>query len=827
MLEWSFVTDEEIVRVSRCRVRQYKDLMSPAFGRAVESDSCMWCSFNRTCPGHWGHIVLPFPVRHPITHLETFVLAVPPLKLRPAPTFSTKQVHGLTKQYASILRCVTAERLQQTVNELYGHSTFSETLTDRFRGKQGRMRANIMGRRVNNSARSVITGDPYLNWWEVGVPHSIANTLTVHVRLTDLNRWAVEAKMFDAERADTLRFWLDARGVPLETVPLHAKVGDIFQRPLEDGDLVILNRQPTLHRNSMLGMEVKRMPHSTIRIHPRVTKGFNADFDGDEMNLFAVQTLAARAEVDSIMHIRHHASYVVDIQDSKLAAHLGLDRAGLRLFGHSVGWRAARRTVAVDRCSNTMNVHEFKNDVLRRVRDAEPAGSPWRRMIEAKSKGRWANLCAIKGCLGQQFIQGDIPEPLHAWEPNTRASRGFVHANYRDGLTPREFFFHCMAGREGLIDTAIRTADVGYKHRRIARFLEELRVAYDGTVRDERGNVVRFNHSEPAGTFVGLLAAQNIGEPATQLTLNTFHQAGSIAEITTSGLSRMQELLQWSKKNAHEMQRKRHEFEGEEWTIRGTTLETFTKQRVDAKLTTTVSEGAKRAKLTTTVSEGAKPFGDTVSGPEVCTSDVLTVRPLGARSGSTKVVQRVSLDVDMMLRYDTDIKHIHGIVGGIPHGTWVDPWIETDAPADTPITGRPGVTSASSRDGVIRASGVYAPWTAHEYSTNPRTTFKRLGIEAARAVWVSAMREVLPQVDATHIELLADYMCQEGRPTACARGAFTDKSTLRAAAYERAHIMFPRAAKLRVRERTRSTADIITMNQFSTLHMVSTDQRAC
>ena len=772
MLRWSALTDEQVVRASRCLVRTAKDLNSPAFGRATETDECKWCHFHAVCPGHWGHIVLPFPVRHPITKRTTFVIAVPPLKLRPPPKFSKKQTHGLTKQYALLLRCTTPERLQRAVTELYGKSTFAETLADRFKGKSGRMRANIMGRRVNNSARSVITGDPNLKWYQVGVPHSIADALTVVVRLNTTNHWAVEAKMFEAERADRLRYWLDAKGTPLSTVPMHATIGDVFYRPLEDGDLVILNRQPTLHRNSMLGMEVVRMPHSTIRIHPRVTKGFNADFDGDEMNLFAVQTLAARAEVREIMHIRHHAKYVVDIQDSRLSTHMGFGsgapaRERLRLFGHSVGWRAARATVPVDHCTKTMNVHDFKNDVLRRVRDAEPADSPWRRMIESGSKGKWANLCAIKGCLGQQFIQGTVPEPLHAWDPPTRESRGFVHANYRDGLNPREFFFHCMAGREGLIDTAIRTADVGYKHRRIARFLEELRVEHDGTVRDECGRVVAWEHAECAGTFVGLLAAQHIGEPATQLTLNTFHQAGAIAEITTSGLTRMQELLQWSKTNAHELQKRPCVSVSEAWTVRATTLATFTLQRIGS---------------------------------------------------------RVWLDVDMMLRYDTDIVHIHGVTGGTRHGTWVDPWIETDAPATMHITGRRGVGSASVRGASLVARGRYHPWSQHEYSTNPWHTFECLGIEAARTVWVEEMRGVLPQVAAEHIELLAEYMCHGGTPVACARTAFKDVGTLRAAAYERAQYVFPLAATRNIVERTATLSDTITLNRFSTLHKTTTAQ---
>ena len=124
----------------------------------------------------------------------------------------------------------------------------------------------------------------------------------------------------------------------------------------------------------MVAMQVVRVPHSTIRINPRVTKGFNADFDGDEMNLFAIQTLEARAEAECLMHIRHHSKYIVDIQDSKLARFLGIDANELRLRAHSVD---IPRTLDIQTCSLRENVHEFKNAVLKRVRDVEPMNSPW------------------------------------------------------------------------------------------------------------------------------------------------------------------------------------------------------------------------------------------------------------------------------------------------------------------------------------------------------------------------------------------------------------------------------------------------------------------
>ena len=752
MLEWSLLSDEEVVRQSKCNVYTVKDLDSPKFGRAFPKDKCHWCHMCTECPGHWGHMNLPFPVTHPITGKSTVVIAVAPLNIRPPPMTSISVKHALSKQYAALLRATTPEQCQARVDAIFKRSKFEPSLADRFRGKKGRMRANIMGRRVNNSARSVITGDPSLHEYQVGVPHSIADELTVQVRVNDYNRWKVDSQM--REDTDNGRHWVKD-GFLLEE-PTFPQVGDMFFRPLRNGDLVVLNRQPTLHQNSMVAMEVVRVPYSTIRINPRVTKGFNADFDGDEMNLFAIQTLEARAEAECLMHIKHHSKYIVDIQDSKLARFLGIDSNALRLRGHSVH---IPRALDIPTCSLRENVHEFKNKVLERVRDVEPKDSPWRHMVESKSKGNWSNICAIRGCLGQQFMQGKRPDKLHEWAEDTREERGFVHSSYVKGLSTKEFFFHCMAGREGLIDTAIRTADVGYKHRRIARFLEELQVKIDGTVRDEYSNVVQWTCESEPYTNVGLIAAQKIGEPATQLTLNTFHSSGAISEITTSGLSRMQELLQWSKKNKICMRKgKPTGHPGEHWIMRETTLNTF------------------------------------------------KVRTVG---------KRVYLSLDTILRYDTDVIHIAKICGATAHSEpWCEePWVDLPDTRDfhSHISGRSGCTSASVHGDVLSFTST-SPWEQHEYSTNPVEVCAKLGIEAARTVWVNQMKQVLPQVNDKYIELLGEYMCHGGKPNNCSRKAFLSTNTMRSAAYERAQTVFPLAGKHKVRERICTHAERIAFN---------------
>ena len=103
-------------------------------------------------------------------------------------------------------------------------------------------------------------------------------------------------------------------------------------------------------------------------------------------------------------------------------------------------------------------------------------------------------------CLGQQNIDGkSIPD---GWTDRTLPhfpkyddgpeSRGFVDSSFIEGLTPQEFFFHAMGGREGLIDTAVKTSETGYIQRRMIKSLEDLKIAADGTVRNEMKEIVQF-----------------------------------------------------------------------------------------------------------------------------------------------------------------------------------------------------------------------------------------------------------------------------------------------------------------------------------------------
>jgi DNA-directed RNA polymerase II subunit RPB1 len=125
-------------------------------------------------------------------------------------------------------------------------------------------------------------------------------------------------------------------------------------------------------------------------------------------------------------------------------------------------------------------------------------------MARAGSKGSTINIAQMTAIVGQQAVEGKrIPFgfkyrtlPHFAKDDYSAPSRGFVENSYLRGLTPTEFFFHAMAGREGLIDTAVKTAETGYIQRRLVKALEEVTVKYDTTVRDSRGNIVQFIYGE-------------------------------------------------------------------------------------------------------------------------------------------------------------------------------------------------------------------------------------------------------------------------------------------------------------------------------------------
>jgi DNA-directed RNA polymerase II subunit RPB1 len=161
-----------------------------------------------------------------------------------------------------------------------------KSLQQRIGSKEGRVRFNIQGKRVEQSARSVITGDPNISIAEVGVPMKIAMNLTRPEQVTKYNRDRLYkyvqngADVFPGAKSIVRK---DGRMISLKhvnTKEIELNYGDTVNRHLMDGDIILFNRQPTLHRMSMMGHRVRVLPYNTFRLNVLVTRPYNADFMG-------------------------------------------------------------------------------------------------------------------------------------------------------------------------------------------------------------------------------------------------------------------------------------------------------------------------------------------------------------------------------------------------------------------------------------------------------------------------------------------------------------------------------------------------------------------
>ena len=547
-----------------------------------------------------------------------------------------------------------------------------KSIQQRLGSKEGRIRYNLQGKRVEFSARSVITPDPNISIAELGVPIKIAMNLTVPERVTEYNR----DKLYKLVQNGSAKYpgaktlvRSDGRMISLAHVNTKEIVlynGDTVNRHLMDGDMVLFNRQPTLHRMSMMGHRVRVLPYNTFRLNVSVTAPYNADFDGDEMNAHIPQSPEATQELQDIAAVpfqmispRHQKPVIKVVQDALLGTYRitkqgesftrkeymnfmmwnkrfdgklpqpemvngapkwtgqnvvssllpplnsdlknkmydddqashnlvklrdgiiqgssivdddVLNKTGVGIVhstyndfgsgaavnfidslqstieaylissGFSVG---LSDLVADDETLSTMNdivqtrkkeideivlqVHmdlfdnntgrsnqdEFEGQVFGKLNKAiEELGKLGQKalaqenrlisMLKAGSKGSTINVSQMVACVGQQNIEGrripfgftDRTLPHYKKFDDGAEARGFVENSFVKGLTPQEFFFHAMSGREGLIDTAVKTAETGYIQRQMVKAMEDLVTQHDGTVRDARNQIVQFHYGE-------------------------------------------------------------------------------------------------------------------------------------------------------------------------------------------------------------------------------------------------------------------------------------------------------------------------------------------
>jgi DNA-directed RNA polymerase subunit A' len=270
-------------------------------------------------------------------------LPVPPVSVRPSITLETgeRSEDDLTHKLVDIIRInqkleanINAgapqliiedlwELLQYHVTTYFDNETANipparhrsgrplKTLAQRLKGKEGRFRYNLSGKRVNFSARTVISPDPRLSLAEVGVPQAIADELTVPLAVTEWNlehckQYILAEKYPKAVyvlRPDGKRLKVGETPELRKEISENLKVGWILERQIIDGDISLFNRQPSLHRISMMAHIVRVLPGKTFRLNPVVVSPYNADFDGDEMNLHMMQTEEAQAEARYLMAV--------------------------------------------------------------------------------------------------------------------------------------------------------------------------------------------------------------------------------------------------------------------------------------------------------------------------------------------------------------------------------------------------------------------------------------------------------------------------------------------------------------------------------------------
>ncbi|MCW4051503.1 MAG: DNA-directed RNA polymerase subunit A'/A'', partial [Candidatus Bathyarchaeota archaeon] len=174
-----------------------------------------------------------------------------------------------------------------------------KSLSQRLKGKEGRFRGNLSGKRVDYSARTVISPDPNLDINQVGVPMHIATKLTVPDVVTERNLKEMKMLVVTGPKNHPGALYVirpDQKRIRLEFVQDRTLIaegiepGFIIERHLKDGDIALFNRQPSLHRMSIMAHRVKVLPYKTFRMHLTVCPPYNADFDGDEMNLHIPQS---------------------------------------------------------------------------------------------------------------------------------------------------------------------------------------------------------------------------------------------------------------------------------------------------------------------------------------------------------------------------------------------------------------------------------------------------------------------------------------------------------------------------------------------------------
>jgi DNA-directed RNA polymerase subunit A' len=922
-----------------------------------------------------------------------------------------------------------------------------KTISQRLKGKEGRFRSNLSGKRVDFSARTVISPDPNLDINEVGVPQHIAMRLSMPEKVTVWNIEEMRQLIINGPEQFPGALYVvrpDGKRVRLEFVVERDKVaesletGFIVERHLMDGDIAIFNRQPSLHRMSIMAHYVRVLPHKTFRLHLCVCPPYNADFDGDEMNLHVPQGEEAQTEARLLMQVQDqilsprfggpiigairdyitasylftrkanmltkeevcrllvaagfdgplpepavkepqplwtgkqifsvflpkdlnyvlkstvcrncttclgekcpHDAYVV-VKDGVLKCGL-IDRRSIgaeqsdsllhriiKDYGSQAGRQFLNRIcqflkvfismrgftysydelelsdVARKKIRRNMNVIEkrieklitdyragtlarlpgqtlnesFEIYVMNELAEArDKAGKVADEDFELENsgiimtrtgaRGSNLNIGQMTASVGQQAVRGKrimrgyVNRALAHFEEDdpTPKARGFVYNSYQTGLDPIEYFFHAMGGREGLVDTAVRTQQSGYMQRRLINALEQLRVEYDGTVRNSTGDIIQLTYGEdgvdPAksdhglavnvsrivdqvgimvdkekaaskdyvmerlsevedqltpllvkelkselkrakfgkngvdkaisltlsnykralvepGEAVGIVAAQSIGEPGTQMTLRTFHYAGVREQNVTLGLPRLIEIVDARRSPS-------------------TPIMNIYLDKEHRKSKQKATEIARKI-ITTTVEDvaEAEPYIDPELEAVVVKLDPALMNERGVNIETLPTVVKitnynVTVEGDLLVATPKKEVDMNKLVASLP-GERVKGVPDIRRVLVTEETGEWVIrTDGSNLSAVLDISGIDPTRTT---TNNVHEIAETLGIEAARN---SLMREAMGvleeqglDVDIRHVMLMADIMTSTGDVRQIGRHGISGKksSVLARAAFE-------------------------------------------
>lgn len=314
-----------------------------------------------------------------------------------------------------------------------------KTITERIKGKEGRIRKNIAGKRVNYSGRTVISPDSSIDINEVGIPYEIARIVTVAETVNDLNMEKLKKLIQKGEEYPGANYVIRTDGKRKkisadlkEEIINELTVGYQVERHLQDGDVVLFNRHPSLHRGSLMAHFVRVLPGRTFRLHPAAAAPYNADFDGDEMNIHSPQNEEARAEAKILLDVKrnlispkNNTSLIGCIGDAITGNYLmGLeefsaDYANQLLFSSEIDAPITKKNVSgTEIFSKILPKFNFSNDsitikegeIVKGVIDKTAFGSEDGELVKVldKSIGREETFKTIKRAfnLGKNYLSG-------------------------------------------------------------------------------------------------------------------------------------------------------------------------------------------------------------------------------------------------------------------------------------------------------------------------------------------------------------------------------------------------------------------------------------